>query len=169
MAERKGLRRFKCSCVDCIHLDKERFKGDDVNKWYGCNYGSRDCVVGAVTKDSELKNMGCSNCNRVRPGDVLEVTTVLGTVCQYLFCGTVGKHFKAGLFYFRKYVKAPKGAEERRRTELYKVFQYGEMEQRYRSIKHIRLNPVQEEAAQRIAKKRRKVWLEKNVKSSDRD
>lgn len=113
MAERKSLKLFKYSCADCIHLDKEKSEGNGINKWYGCNYGSRDCVVGAVTKDSELKNMGCSNCNRVRPGDVLEVTTVLGTVCQYLFCGTVGKHFKAGLFYFRKYVTEPKGKKEK--------------------------------------------------------
>ena len=113
--------------------------------------------------------MGCSNYNRLFPGDVLEVETKVGTVLQYLFCGTVGKRFKAGLFYFRKYVKAPKGAEERRKTELYKVFRHGEMEQRYRSIKHIRLSPVQEEAVQKIAKRRRKLWLEKNAKSSDRD
>ena len=167
MAERKSLKRFKYSCADCIHLDKERTEGNDINRWYGCNYGSRDRVVGAVAKDSELKNMGCSNCNRVRPGDVLEVTTVLGTVCQYLFCGTVGKHFKAGLFYFRKYVTEPKGNKEK--TQLYRVFQKGEMEKTYRKIRHICLNPVQAEAGKRIAKKRRKVWLEKNAKSSDRD
>lgn len=134
-----------------------------MNKWYGCNYGSRDCVVGAVTKDSELKNMWCSNCNRVRPGDVLEVTTVLGTVCQYLFCGTVGKHFKAGLFYFRKYVTEPKGNKEK--TQLYRVFQKGEMEKIYRKIRHIRLNPVQAEAGKRIAKKRKAKWLRGHSKN----
>ena len=157
-------------CKSCIHLDRGRTEQKGENKKYGCNRtGGNGCVVGWVTNDNELKWMGCSNYNRLFPGDVLEVETKVGTVLQYLFCGTVGKRFKAGLFYFRKYVKAPKGAEERRKTELYKVFQHGEMEQRYRSIKHIRLSPVQEETAQRIAKKRRKVWLEKNVKSSDRD
>lgn len=160
MAERKSLKRFKYSCAGCIHLDKEKSEGNGINKWYGCNYGSNDRVVGAVTKDSGLKNTGCSNCNRVRPGDVLEVTTVLGTVCQYLFCGTVGKHFKAGLFYFRKYVTEPKGNKEK--TQLYRVFQKGEMEKVYRKIRHIRLNPAQAEAGKRIAKKRKAKWIEEH-------
>ena len=76
------------SCQDCVYLDKTRkqngFNNSDCFR-YGCNARIVDkFICGWISKDSELKKMGCSDCNRIKVGTSF---TLNKTRCFY--CGSV--------------------------------------------------------------------------------
>lgn len=76
------------SCKDCVYLDKTRkqngFNNSDCFR-YGCNAGIVDkFICGWISKDSELKEMGCSDCNRIKVGTSF---TLNKTKCFY--CGSI--------------------------------------------------------------------------------
>ena len=76
------------SCQDCVYLDKTRkqngFNNSDCFR-YGCNARIVDkFICGWISKDSELKKMGCSNCNRIKVGTSF---TLNKTKCFY--CGSI--------------------------------------------------------------------------------
>lgn len=66
---------YKWSCSDCIFLDKSRCEFGKLkeNKKYGCNARNGKnhigYICGYVSKDSELKKLGCSYINRLKFGD----------------------------------------------------------------------------------------------------
>lgn len=76
------------SCQDCVYLDKTRKQNGFNNSGcfrYGCNarIGYR-FICGWISKDSELKKMGCSDCNRIKVGTSF---TLNKTRCFY--CGSI--------------------------------------------------------------------------------
>lgn len=76
------------SCQDCVYLDKTRkqngFNNSDCFR-YGCNARIVDkFICGWISKDSELKKMGCSDCNRIKVGTSF---TFNKTKCFY--CGSI--------------------------------------------------------------------------------
>lgn len=76
------------SCKDCVYLDKTRkqngFNNSDCFR-YGCNARIVDkFICGWISKDSELKKMGCSDCNRIKVGTSF---TLNKTKCFY--CGSI--------------------------------------------------------------------------------
>lgn len=76
------------SCQDCVYLDKTRkqngFNNSDCFR-YGCNARIVDkFICGWISKDSELKTMGCSDCNRIKVGTSF---TLNKTKCFY--CGSI--------------------------------------------------------------------------------
>lgn len=76
------------SCQDCVYLDKTRkqngFNNSDCFR-YGCNARIVDkFICGWISKDSELKKMGCSDCNRIKVGTSF---TLNKTRCFY--CGSI--------------------------------------------------------------------------------
>lgn len=76
------------SCKDCVYLDKTRkqngFNNSDCFR-YGCNARIVDkFICGWISKDSELKKMGCSDCNRIKVGTSF---TLNKTRCFY--CGSI--------------------------------------------------------------------------------
>lgn len=76
------------SCKDCVYLDKTRkqngFNNSDCFR-YGCNARIVDkFICGWISKDSELKTMGCSDCNRIKVGTSF---TLNKTKCFY--CGSI--------------------------------------------------------------------------------
>lgn len=76
------------SCKDCVYLDKTRkqngFNNSDCFR-YGCSARIVDkFICGWISKDSELKKMGCSDCNRIKVGTSF---TLNKTKCFY--CGSI--------------------------------------------------------------------------------
>nr|DAX35110.1 MAG TPA: hypothetical protein [Bacteriophage sp.] len=76
------------SCKDCVYLDKTKkqngFNNSDCFR-YGCNARIVDkFICGWISKDSELKKMGCSDCNRIKVGTSF---TLNKTKCFY--CGSI--------------------------------------------------------------------------------
>ena len=76
------------NCKDCIYLDKTRkqngFNNSDCFR-YGCNARVYDnFICGWISKDCELKKMGCSDCNRIKVGTSF---TLNKTKCFY--CGSI--------------------------------------------------------------------------------
>lgn len=76
----------KISCAECCYLNKnEKIEESMVNRYkYKCMFSRREYIVGCVRKDSELKTMGCSDCNRIKVGTSF---TLNKTKCFY--CGSI--------------------------------------------------------------------------------
>lgn len=76
------------SCQNCVYLDKTRKQNGFNNSGcfrYGCNARVYDkFICGWISKDSELKKMGCSDCNRIKVGTSF---TFNKTKCFY--CGSI--------------------------------------------------------------------------------
>lgn len=76
----------KISCAECCYLNKnEKIEESMVNRYkYKCMSSRREYIVGCIRKDSELKKMGCSDCNRIKVGTSF---TLNKTKCFY--CGSI--------------------------------------------------------------------------------
>lgn len=82
----------ECSCIDCVHLQKDNPVISGEMALYKCSkYGK---VIGWVQKDNPkrgLKQMGCSECNTLSIGDVFDVISRFSNKCKrYLYCGRKG-------------------------------------------------------------------------------
>lgn len=78
------------SCKDCVYLDKTRkqngFNNSDCFR-YGCNARIVDkFICGWISKDSELKKMGCSDCNKLYYGTVFQIKE---SPYKYIYLGKV--------------------------------------------------------------------------------
>lgn len=149
----KDTRRF--DCANCVFLDKEQKQTYGEQYIYGCERDGR--CVGWVRKDSELRKQGCSDCNKLKPGDVFIAETVLKTKVTMLYCGKVTWNGAvAYLCYVKHTTKSNPLTEERYRT-------YGQFTLRdlCRSIQFVPQNEAQREASKRLAKKRKQKWREK--------
>lgn len=89
----KRLER-KC-CANCIFLNKSKVeKCKETNFYrYGCNNNISEYIIGYIQKDSQLKTMGCSDCNKIQAGQLFRFFTKSGNkyVCQY--CGRIGDKY----------------------------------------------------------------------------
>lgn len=76
----------KISCAECCYLNKnEKIEEGIVNCYkYKCMSSRREYIIGCIRKDSELKKMGCSDCNRIKVGTSF---TLNKTKCFY--CGSI--------------------------------------------------------------------------------
>lgn len=75
----------KLSCAECCYLNKAEKEKSVLNRYrYRCMFSRRDYIVGSIKKDSELKTMGCSDCNRIEVG-----TSFLLDGIQCFYCGSV--------------------------------------------------------------------------------
>lgn len=78
---------MKMGCAECCYLNKnkkEQTKGQKFYR-YGCSSNNLSgYIIGWISKDSELKTMGCSNCNRIKVG-----TSFLLNGIQCFYCGSV--------------------------------------------------------------------------------
>lgn len=75
----------KLSCAECCYLNKAEKEENILNQYrYRCMFSRRDYIVGSIKKDSELKTMGCSDCNRIEAG-----TSFLLDGIQCFYCGSV--------------------------------------------------------------------------------
>lgn len=75
----------KLSCAECCYLNKAEKEENILNRYrYRCMFSRRDYIVGSIQKDSELKTMGCSDCNRIEVG-----TSFLLDGIQCFYCGSV--------------------------------------------------------------------------------
>ena len=75
----------KLSCAECCYLNKAEKEENILNRYrYRCMFSRRDYIVGSIKKDSELKTMGCSDCNRIEVG----VSFLLDGI-QCFYCGSV--------------------------------------------------------------------------------
>lgn len=75
----------KLSCAECCYLNKAEKEENILNRYrYRCMFSRRDYIVGSIKKDSELKTMGCSDCNRIEVG-----TSFLLNGIQCFYCGSV--------------------------------------------------------------------------------
>lgn len=83
----------KMSCAECCYLNKAEKEESILNRYrYKCMFPKSDYIVGSVKKDSELKTMGCSDCNRIEIGTLfkLKSETQIYTV---LYCGKVNNKY----------------------------------------------------------------------------
>lgn len=148
------------NCADCIFLNKEEKRVSGDQYFYGCDRRVGRFCVGWVRKDSELRTQGCSDCNKLKPGDVFIAETVLKTKVTMLYCGKVTWNgADAYLCYVKHTTKSNPLTEERYRT-------YGQFTLRdlYRSIQFVPQNEAQREASKRLAKKRKQKWRETHGK-----
>lgn len=77
----------KISCADCCYLNKNKKEQTKEQKFYryGCsNNLLSGYIIGWISKDSELKTMGCSDCNKIKVGTSF---TLNKTKCFY--CGSI--------------------------------------------------------------------------------
>lgn len=75
----------KMGCAECCYLNKAEKEESVLNSYrYRCMLSGRDYIVGSIQKDSELKTMGCSDCNRIEVG-----TSFLLDGIQCFYCGSV--------------------------------------------------------------------------------
>nr|DAK75307.1 MAG TPA: hypothetical protein [Caudoviricetes sp.] len=76
------------NCYNCIYLDKSRKQKSKNGTGcfrYGCNARIGDkFICGWISRDNELKTMGCSDCNRIKVGTSF---TLNKTKCFY--CGSI--------------------------------------------------------------------------------
>lgn len=91
MAER--IKSYRC--IDCIHLQRDDPYISGQMALYRCSCQGRDGkVVGWVQKDNPergLKQMGCSECNKLHPGDMFDFKGYFSTKSKrYLYCGKKG-------------------------------------------------------------------------------
>ena len=73
-------------CAECCYLNKNK---KEQTKWqkfyrYGCSNNLSGYIIGWISKDSEPKTMGCSDCNRIKVGTRF---TLNKTKCFY--CGSI--------------------------------------------------------------------------------
>lgn len=75
-------------CAECCYLDKTRKQNSNNGTscfCYGCNARTHDkFICGWIRNDSELKTMGCSDCNKIKVGTSFLLN---GTNCFY--CGSI--------------------------------------------------------------------------------
>lgn len=83
----------KLSCAECCYLNKAEKEEDILNRYrYRCMFSRRDYIVGSIKKDSELKTMGCSDCNRVEIGTLFKLKSE-EHVYTILYCGKVNSQY----------------------------------------------------------------------------
>lgn len=75
----------KISCAECCYLNKAEKIESMLNRYrYKCMFSRRDYIVGSIKKDSELKTMGCSDCNRIKVGTSFTFNNV-----RCFYCGSI--------------------------------------------------------------------------------
>ena len=76
----------KISCAECCYLNKNKKEQTKEQKFYryGCSNNLSGYIIGWISKDSELKTMGCSDCNRIKVG-----TSFFLNGIQCFYCGSV--------------------------------------------------------------------------------
>ena len=83
----------KISCAECCYLNKAEKEENILNRYrYRCMFSRRDYIVGSIQKDSELKTMGCSDCNRIEAGTLFKLKSE-EHVYTILYCGKVGNEY----------------------------------------------------------------------------
>ncbi len=83
----------KMSCAECCYLNKAEKEENILNQYrYRCMFSRRDYIVGSIRKDSELKTMGCSDCNRIEAGTLFKLKSEEHTY-TILYCGKVGNEY----------------------------------------------------------------------------
>lgn len=152
----KDTRRF--GCANCVFLDKEQKQTHGELYIYGCERNGR--CVGWARKDTELKTMGCSDRNKLKPGDVFIVETVLWAKVTLLYCGKVVHNGKPGYLCYMKHTTSPNGPDR----PCYYVYGAYDLCDTFRTIQIVHQNEAQHEASRRIAKKRKQKWRETHGK-----
>lgn len=83
----------KLSCAECCYLNKAEKEENILNRYrYRCMFSRRDYIVGSIQKGSELKIMGCSDCNRIEVGTLFKLKSE-EHVYTILYCGKVGNEY----------------------------------------------------------------------------
>lgn len=83
----------KMSCAECCYLNKAEKEENILNRYrYRCMFSRRDYIVGSIQKDSELKTIGCSDCNRIEIGTLFKLKSEEHTY-TILYCGKVGNEY----------------------------------------------------------------------------
>lgn len=88
----KGL---NICCAECIFLNKQN-KIDGGNCYsYGCLKVPRTQIVGWMHSDNELKTMGCSDCNKITPGDIFVIKSRFDDTERetWLYCGKINNKY----------------------------------------------------------------------------
>lgn len=83
----------KMSCAECCYLNKAEKEESILSRYrYKCMFLRRDYIVGSIKKDSELKTMGCSDCNRIEIGTLFKLRSE-EHVYTILYCGKVNNKY----------------------------------------------------------------------------
>lgn len=84
----------KISCAECCYLNKNKKEQTKEQKFYryGCSNNLSGYIIGWISKDSELKTMGCSDCNRIEIGTLFKLKSEEHTY-TILYCGKVGNEY----------------------------------------------------------------------------
>lgn len=83
----------KLSCAECCYLNKAEKEKSVLNRYrYRCMFSRGDYIVGSIKNDSELKTMGCSDCNRIEAGTLFKLKSE-EHVYTILYCGKVGNEY----------------------------------------------------------------------------
>lgn len=87
------------ACGDCIYLDKTVKRQCGEMYRYGCKHSPRDMIVGYIGKESDLKYLGCSYCNKLSIGTKIKVKSRFTDYEKFfLYCGKyMGKPLLYGI------------------------------------------------------------------------
>lgn len=161
----KGINKekYRFDCDSCIFLDKSRKQISDNGFCYryGCNSRMKDrSICGWLVNgrnDRELRTMGCSDRNKLKVGMKFNIKSRFDENKKesWLYCGKVNGRY---LIY-------------RIDTKLFayqlvsKDFFRGQTGNIKSTLEIIKQNETQFEASKRMAKKRRRKYIEKNSKN----
>lgn len=83
----------KVSCAECCYLNKAEKEENILSRYrYKCMFQRRDYIVGSIKKDSELKTIGCGDCNRIEIGTLFKLKSE-EHVYTILYCGKVNNKY----------------------------------------------------------------------------
>lgn len=145
----------RIACADCCYLDKTEKVQTGVMYKYGCrsNLAYRGHIVGWLSSDNGLKQMGCSDWCKLPVGTKFRIKSRFDDTKKqsWLYCGKVNGRY---LIY-------------RIDTKLFvyqlvsKDFFRGQTGKLISTFEIIEQNETQFEASKRVAKKRKERYIEK--------
>lgn len=161
----KGINKekYRFDCDSCIFLDKSRKQISDNGFCYryGCNSRMKDrFICGWLVNgrnDRELRTMGCSDRNKLKVGMKFNIKSRFDENKKesWLYCGKVNGRYLCYKVDTNLYV--------------YKLFDKGQFRGQtgklISTFEIIEQNETQFEASKRVAKKRRRKYIEKNGKN----
>lgn len=147
-------KKLKYCCASCVFLNKEN-KTEEPNCYiYECLRTPRQHVVGWMHSDNELKTMGCSDWCNLPVGAKFTVKSLFTDKREtYLYCGMVNGN---PLLYGKTEGKYRIVSKDCLRAPT------GDLKT---NVKVVPQNETQFEASKRVAKKRRRKYIEKNGKN----
>lgn len=146
-------KRLKYCCESCVFLDKQNKIDEDYCYTYGCLRTPRKQLIGWMHSDNELKTMGCSDWCKLPVGTKFRIKSRFDDTKKqsWLYCGKVNGRYLIYQIDTKFFVY----------QLVSKDFFRGQTGDIKSTLEIIKQNEIQFEASRRMARKRKKRYMEK--------